>query len=67
MNGWDVNIGDVRVIISFVLFQFSDAGVNIEPIERNVMVWEDSKEGCQYFQKVNIPILAIGMYGNPQH
>ena len=28
---------------------------------------EESKEGCQYFQKVNIPIQAIGMYGNPQH
>ena len=27
----------------------------------------ESKEGCQYFQKVNIPIQAIGMCGKPQY
>ena len=26
----------------------------------------ESKEGCQYFEKVNIPIEGIGMYGAEQ-
>ena len=44
-------ISEMCEFITLVLFQFSDAGVNIEPIERNVMV---RKLGRRSQKKVSI-------------